>query len=95
MAKTDDVLTKMSEYFGQQNIPIQIQCINKGYSIIHVSGDRVARFKPEPGSPGQFEVLWWSHRDKWDRIGDFGGKIMSLDEALDYVASDPMGIFWR
>ncbi len=95
MAKADDILTKIFEYFYRHDIPLQVQRINKGYSIIHESGDRVARIKPDPGSPDQFEVLWWSHRDKWDHIGDFGGVVMSLDEALDYVASDPIGIFWR
>ena len=40
------------------------------------------------------EVMWWSHRDRWDQIGDFGPMLMPLDEALDYVARDPMGCFW-
>jgi hypothetical protein len=38
--------------------------------------------------------MWWSHRDKWDQIGDFGPMVMSLDKALDYVAKDPIGVFW-
>lgn len=40
------------------------------------------------------EVMWWSHRDKWDQIGDFGPMVMPLEEALDYVAKDPGGFFW-
>jgi len=39
--------------------------------------------------------MWWSHRDRWDQIGDFGPMVMPLDEALDYVAKDPMGCFWH
>ena len=42
-----------------------------------------------------WEVLWWSHRDKWESIGDFGGVVCDdVDEALTYVLGDPMGIFW-
>ena len=52
-----------------------------------------ARLRPT-GKGDDVEVLWWSHRDKWESIGDFGGIILSLDEALDYVAEDPMGCFW-
>jgi hypothetical protein len=46
------------------------------------------------GKDDDVEVLWWSHRDKWESIGDFGGIILSLDEALEYVAKDPLGCFW-
>jgi hypothetical protein len=38
----------------------------------------------------QVEVLWWSHRDRWDHIADFGPMAMPLDEALEYVAKDPI-----
>lgn len=31
---------------------------------------------------------------RWDQIGEFGPMVMSLEEALDYVAKDPVGIFW-
>jgi hypothetical protein len=37
--------------------------------------------------------MWYSHRDKWDHIGDFGGVTMSLEEALEYVITDAPGCF--
>lgn len=41
------------------------------------------------------EVLWWSHRNKWEHIGVFSGSLfMNLEEALEYVQSDIMDIFW-
>ena len=42
----------------------------------------------------QVEVMWWSHRDKWEQIGDFGPLLMSLDEALMYIAKNTLGCFW-
>ena len=94
MTKEDSILDRMKEYFDKEGAPVTVQRINKGYSIIHESGEPVARFRPREGDSDEVEVLWWSHRDKWDHIGDFGGLFMSLEEALKYVLSDPMGIFW-
>jgi hypothetical protein len=42
-----------------------------------------------------WSILRWSYREKWDQIGDFGPLVMTLDEAFDFVAKDPMGSFWR
>ena len=95
MRKADSALDRMTEYFGKKGAPVIVQRRNKGYSIIHESGEPVARFRPTAADPDRVEVLWWSHRDKWDHIGDFGGLFMELEEALDYVVSDPMGIFWK
>ena len=52
--------------------------------IIHVGKD---------GKGDQVEVMWWSRRDKWDSMGDFR-LLLPLEEALGYVARDPMGRFW-
>ncbi len=95
MEKADSVFDKMTEYFDKKRSPVVVQRVNKGYSIIHESGEAVARFRPRGGDSDRVEVLWWSHRDKWDHIGDLGGLFMSIEEALEYVLSDPMGIFWK
>jgi len=58
------------------------------------SGKPIARLRPT-GKGDQVEVMWWSHREKWDQIGDFGPMVMPLDEALEYVTMDPMGCFWH
>jgi hypothetical protein len=94
MEKADSVLDRMSEFFDKKGSPVVVQRINKGYSIIHESGEPVARFRPRGDDSNRVEILWWSHCDKWDHIGDLGGLFMGLEEALEYVLSDPMGIFW-
>jgi hypothetical protein len=40
---------------------------------------------------GGVEILWWRH-GRWGSIGDFGGLVMPLDQALDHIARDPL--FW-
>ena len=66
-----------------------------GYSLFQeATGAPVARLRPVQ-SGALMEVLWWSHRDRWESIGDFGGVWMPLDDALNYIAEDPMGCFWH
>jgi hypothetical protein len=67
----------------------------RGYSLFREdSGAPVARLRPMQAT-GLMEVLWWSWKDRWDSIGDFGGVQLPLDEALDYIAEDPEGCFWH
>jgi hypothetical protein len=66
-----------------------------GYSLFREEdGAPVARLRPLL-SGSLMEILWWSHRDRWESIGEFGGVRMPLDEALNYIADDPMGCFWH
>lgn len=95
MDKQDRILDRMTEYFDRREVPVRVEGRGNGYSIIHESGAPVAKIQKENGGKSKLvEVLWWSHRDKWDHIGDFGGMVMSLEEALEYVVLHPLGIFW-
>ena len=42
----------------------------------------------------QVEVLWWRAQKKMGPIGDFGGIVLSLDKALEYVMDDPTEFLW-
>ncbi len=94
MTKIDCIPNRITEYFEQKGVHVTVKRLKNGYSIIHESGHRIAQFRPEAGDSDLIEVLWWSSQDKWDHIGDFGGLTMKLEEALQYVLSDPMDIFW-
>ena len=65
----------------------------RGISMFDPEGQPVVRLRIL-GKDG-WEVLWWSHRDRWESIGDFGGVVCDdVDEALTFVLDDQMGIFW-
>ncbi len=67
----------------------------KGYSLFREStGQPVARLCPI-GEGDLVEVMFWSYRGKWRQIGDFGPMVMPLEEALDFIATDPMDCFWH
>ena len=83
----------IEEYFEAHGLPVQSSFIRNGLSIYtRTRKTPIARFVPV-GNHGSVEVMWYSHRDKWDHIGDFGGMTMPLDEALEYVVSDAPGCF--
>jgi hypothetical protein len=67
-----------------------------GYTLLREdTGVPIARLRPKDAR-GNFEVLYWSPpTERWRSAGLFGGTILSLDEALDLIASDPMDCFWK
>jgi len=95
---SEDVMLKekqqaIEDYFEKHGVSVQSRFIRGGLSIYAINRNMpIARFIP-CGSTGGVEVMWYSHRDKWDHIGDFGGVTMSLEEALEYVVTDAPGCF--
>jgi hypothetical protein len=94
MKKVDDILARIEAFNTEQGGGVLVQKAGRGYSLVREdTGKPVARLRPT-GTGDQVEVMWWSHRDKWDQIGDFGPMVLSLEEALDYIAKDPLDCFW-
>ena len=95
MAKPDPMLERIEAFNKHRGGGVVIRKAGKGYSLFRAdTGEPVAQLRPT-GTGDKVEVMWWSWRDKWDQIGDFGPMVMPLDEALKYVSRDPMGIFWK
>jgi len=58
----------------------------------HLSGAPVARLR-STGRNDSVEVLYWSvSKERWAAAGPFGGTVLPLDEALQFIASED--IFW-
>jgi hypothetical protein len=56
------------------------------------SGALVARLRPT-GSNDMFEVLYWSlWKNRWASTGPFGRTVLSIDDALRFIAYED--IFW-
>ena len=66
---------------------------NRGYTLYDaVSGAPVARLRPT-GRDDRFEVLFWSlWKERWAPTGPFGRTVLSVDEALRFIAQED--IFW-
>lgn len=95
MAAVDPILDRIVAFNKKMGGGVAIRKVGRGYSLVREdNGQPIARLMPT-GKGDRVEILWWSHRDKWAQIGDFGPMVMTLDEALDYVSKDPIGCFWH
>jgi len=88
MKTADPILEKMRVYFQQKNAHVVVRRVNNGYSVLHESGEPIARFRPTAPDSSHFEVLCHTN-------GLFGGLFTDIDAALDYVYTDPMQLFWH
>lgn len=66
---------------------------NSGYTLYDAgSGAPVARLRPV-GQEGRFEIMYWSlWKERWTSTGPFGRTILSIDDALRFIAHED--IFW-
>jgi hypothetical protein len=66
---------------------------NRGYTLYDAgSGVPVARLRPT-GADGRFEVLYWSlWKEQWAATGPFGRTVLSINDALQFIAYED--IFW-
>ena len=93
--KNDEILQRIEVFNEARGGGVVIRKAARGYSLFREdNGKPIARLRTA-GKGDLVEVMWWSHRDRWEQIGDFGPIVMPLDEALEYVAKDPMGCFWH
>jgi hypothetical protein len=66
----------------------------RGYTLIRQDdGVPVARLRSK--ARALFEILYWNpYHERWRPVGTFGTSL-SLDDALEFIADDPMECFWR
>jgi hypothetical protein len=63
----------------------------RGYSLLsRRTGAPVARLR-QTDDPAKVQVLWWDGQ-RWKAPGPFGTPTMTLERALDYIASERA--FW-
>jgi hypothetical protein len=89
MSAPDPVIARIETYPWPRG-GVTVRKIRGGYSLLSAcTGEPVARLKPIPAAD-RFEVLWW-RRNAWGPAGPFGA-VFELNEALDFIASEPP--FW-
>jgi hypothetical protein len=85
---------RIASFNEQRGGGVGVRKDRHGYTLFReATGDPVARLRPR--GEHRYAVLYWSRfSDRWRTIGDFGDMILNLDDALDFIARDPMGCFW-
>ena len=91
MSGADAMLERIQAFNRARGGGVVVQKAARGYSLGSArSGAPIARLRPT-GDGDKVQVLWWSG-ERWRAPGPFGIVAMPLDEALDYIASEPA--FW-
>ncbi len=88
MTKSDPMLERIRAFDQARGGRVLVERVNKGYSLFSAaSGAPIARLRPT-GTGDEVEVLWW-RRERWAPFGGFGRLVLPLDQALDFIASEP------
>jgi hypothetical protein len=91
----DFIQCRIEAFNQEQGGGVAVRKDAHGYTLVDQdTGAPVARLRPRENG-NRFEVLYWSpFRERWRQVGPFGGMILSLDDALEFIANDPMDCFW-
>ena len=89
----DDPIIQRIERFRCSRGTLFAERRNRGYTLYSTrSGALVARLRPT-GCDDRFEVLYWSlWKNRWASTGPFGRTVVSIDDALRFIAYED--IFW-
>jgi hypothetical protein len=88
MPERDRILEQLAAFCQAHDVVVDKR--GRGYSLLsRQSGAPVARLRVTD-DPAKVQVLWWNGERK--APGPFGTLTMTLDQALDYIASERA--FW-
>jgi len=89
---TDPIVQQIEAFHCKRGV-LFAERRNRGYTLYDAaSGAPVARLRPT-GTEGRFEILYWSlWKERWASTGPFGRTILSIDDALQFIANED--IFW-
>jgi hypothetical protein len=92
----DFVQSRIEAFNSQHGGGVSVRKDGHGYTLLRIEdGSPIARLRRK-GSGDRFEILYWSvMSDRWRPVGPFGGMILALSDALEFIANDPMDCFWR
>ena len=90
----DFIQSQIEAFNDQHGGGVSVRKDARGYTLTREDdGIPVARLRPK--GQGLFEVLYWNpYHDRWRPVGSFG-TVLALDQALEFIADDPLDCFWR
>ncbi len=86
---------RIEDFIRRQGGGVAVCTEPSGYVLTREdTGAPIARLRRKRET-GWYDVLYRA-RDtgRWRSAGPFGGTFLPLDEALEFIASDPMDCFW-
>lgn len=91
MPASDPMRERIEAFNQARGGGVTVHKAGRGYSLLSErTGAPLARLKPT-GNADTVQVFWWNGQ-RWATPGPFGIATMTLDAALDHIASEPH--FW-
>ena len=91
MPNVDALLERIAAFHRAGRGGVVVRKVARGYSLFSTrTGAPIARLRPT-AEGDKVQVLWWNGQ-RWGASGPFGVATMPLDNALDYIATEPA--FW-
>ena len=91
MPASDPIRARIEAFNQARGGGVAVHKAGRGYSLLSErTGAPLARLKPT-GHADTVQVFWWNGQ-RWAAPGPFGIATMTIDAALDYIASEPH--FW-
>ena len=92
MSRHDDLIARIERFNDSRGGGVAVDYRCGSYTlVVEATGAPIARLKPVDESD-RMRVLYWSHRDRWADAAPLGGIILPLDNALEFIAKEP--VFW-
>ena len=86
------VLARIEDYNRTKGGGVVAEYRQRGFTLrLETTGAPIARLKPT-GRDDRMDIFYWSPKGKWSQVGPLGGTTLPLDQALEFIASEP--IFW-
>ena len=90
----DFIQSRIEAFNHEHGGGVSVRKDSRGYTLIR-EDDAVPVARLRPSSQGRFELLYWNpYNDRWRPVGAFG-TFLPLQDALEFIAEDPMDCFWR
>ena len=92
MSRHDDLVARIERFNDSRGGGVVVEHRRSGYTLLlEATGAPIARLKLV-GENDRMRVLYWSHRDRWANAAPLGDIILPLDDALEFIAKEP--VFW-
>ena len=94
MTDPDPVLARVEAFDKEAGGGVAVEKSRGGYTLtLAETGAPIARLKPE-GNGDRMRVQYWSWQGRWNDVGDMGGLVLPLDEALETIATTDVFRTW-
>lgn len=92
MLGQDEIIARIERFNDNRGGGVAVEHRRGGYTLVlEATGAPIARLKPIDNGE-RMRILYWSYRNRWDDAGPLGGIFLPLDNALEFIAREP--VFW-